>query len=45
MSYTENLLNKDLELIKNFHKTNGFYFVKVKPSINRNDELIRLELN
>ena len=47
MSFSENLLNKDLELIKNFHKTNGFYFVKVKPSINRNDELnsVRIKLD
>ena len=47
MSFTENLLNKDIELIKNIHKTAGYYFVNVTPSINKNDQLnsIRLIIN
>ena len=44
MSFSENLLNKDLEFIKNFLR-NGFYFVKVNSSINKMMSLIRLELN
>ena len=47
MSFSENLLNKDLDFIKNFHKTNGFYFVKVTSSINKNEQLnsVRVKLN
>ena len=47
MSFSENLLNKDLEFIKNFLKRNGFYFVKVNSSINKNDELnsVRIKLD
>ncbi len=47
MSYSKNLLDKDIAFIKNFHKTNGFYFVKVTPSINKNNELnsVRIKLD
>ncbi len=47
MSYSKNILNKDIEFIKNFHKANGFYFVKVTSSINKNDELnsVRIKLD
>ena len=38
-SFTEGTLQKDITLIKNILKTNGFYFVEVTPSINRNEEL------
>ena len=38
-SFTEGALQKDITLIKNILKTNGFYFVEVAPSINKNDEL------
>ncbi len=38
-SFTEGTLKKDITLIKNILKTNGFYFVEVTPSINRNEEL------
>ncbi len=47
MSYSKNLLDKDIAFIKNFHKTNGFYFVKVTSSINKNNELnsVRIKLD
>ena len=47
MSFTENLLNKDIELIENIHKSAGYYFVKVTPLIEKNDNLnsIRLIIN
>jgi len=47
MSFTENLLNKDIELIENIHRSAGYYFVKVTPLIEKNDNLnsIRLIIN
>ena len=47
MSFTEKLLNKDIETIKNFHKSLGFYFVEVNPSLIKNDKLnsIRLKID
>ena len=47
MSFSENILNKDIAFIKNFHKTNGFYFVNIKSSIKKNDELnsVRVKLD
>ena len=47
MSFTEKLLNKDIETIKNFHKSLGFYFVEVNPSLIKNDKLnsIRLRID
>ena len=44
MSFTENLLSRDIELIKNIHKSAGYYFVKVSPSINKNEELNSIKL-
>ena len=32
MSFTENQLKRDVDLIKNILKTNGFYFASVKSS-------------
>ena len=45
-AFTENLLESDINLIKNVLKSNGYYFVKVSPSIIRNDELntVRLKI-
>ncbi len=47
MSFTENQLLKDVNLIKNILKTNGYYFSKVDSSFTENDELnsIRLKIN
>jgi outer membrane protein insertion porin family len=47
MSFSVNQLKKDLDLIKNILKTNGFYFAKVDSSLIKNDELnsIRLKIN
>ncbi len=47
MSFTEKLLNKDIDTIKNFHKSLGFYFVEVNPSLIKNDQLnsIRLKID
>ena len=44
MSFTENLLKKDIELIKNIHKSAGYYFVEVVPSLNRNETLNSIKL-
>ncbi len=44
ISFTENLLEKDVTLIKNILKTNGYYFTKIKPSISRNEELNSIQL-
>ncbi len=44
MSFTENLLIKDIELIKNIHKSAGYYFVDVKTSINKDEKLNSLRL-
>ena len=47
MSFSELTLERDVDLIKNILKTNGFYFAKVNSSVVRNDELnsIRLKIN
>jgi outer membrane protein insertion porin family len=39
MSFTENQLKKDITLIKNILKTNGYYFAKVDSSLVKNDEV------
>lgn len=44
MSFTENLLNKDIELIENIHRSAGYYFVKVTPLIEKNDNLNSIRL-
>ncbi len=38
-SYSENILQNDINLISNILKTNGYYFVKVIPSIKINEKL------
>jgi len=43
--YTENLLKADLNLIKNILKSNGYYFVKITPSITENSKLNSLSIN
>ena len=47
MSFTENLLAKDIDFIKNIHKSSGYYFVDVVSSINKDNNLntIRLKLD
>ena len=47
MSFTENLLKKDIDFIKNIHKSAGYYFVDVVSSVNKNNDLnsIRLKLD
>ncbi len=47
MSFTEDLLKKDIDLIKNILKTNGFYFAEVTSSFIKNDDLnsIRIKYN
>ena len=46
MSFTENQLQKDINLIRNILKTSGFYFADVKSYLIKNDELnsVRLKL-
>ena len=44
MSFTENLLTKDVELIKNIHKTAGYYFVDIRTSFQKDDELNSIQL-
>jgi outer membrane protein insertion porin family len=46
-SFTDGSLQKDINLIKNILKTNGYYFVEVTPSISKNDELnsIRIDID
>ena len=47
MSFTEDQLKKDIDLIKNILKTSGFYFAKVESSFIKNDDLnsVRLKFN
>ncbi len=47
MSFSETQLEKDIDLIKNILKTNGFYFASVKPSVIKDNELnsVRLKIN
>ena len=46
MSYSEEILKRDVDLIKNILKTSGFYFANIDTSVIRNEELnsIRLKL-
>ena len=48
-SYTQIALQKDLDLINNILKTNGFYFADIKTSLKKNNELnsvkITLDIN
>ena len=46
MSFSESLLDKDLNMINNVLKANGFYFANVETSMTKNDELnsVRLEI-
>ena len=44
VSFTDDLLNGDINLIKNILKTNGYYFSKIKPSIIENNELNSIEI-
>jgi outer membrane protein insertion porin family len=44
ISFTEDLLNRDINLIKNILKSGGYYFAKIKPSIYENDELNSIEV-
>ena len=46
MSYTENQLTSDINLIKNILKSNGFYFAEVSPSLIENNDLnsVRLKI-
>ncbi len=46
MSFSELLLEKDIDLINNILKSNGFYFAKVNSSLIKNDELnsVRLKI-
>ncbi len=43
-SYTEDLLNRDVNIIRNILKTNGYYFSKIKPSILKNKQLNSIEV-
>ena len=49
MSFSELLLEKDIDTINNILKTNGFYFAKVNTSLIKNDELnsvrLRIEID
>ena len=44
MSFTEDQLKKDIDLIKNILKTSGFYFAKVESSFIKNDDLNSVRL-
>lgn len=44
MSYSENILTKDINLIKNILQTNGFYYSEVKITLNRDDDLNSVEI-
>ena len=44
MSFTEDQLKSDVNLIKNVLKSNGFYFAKVNTSINNNEKLNSVQL-
>ena len=45
MSFSENLLNRDVNLIKNIFKSSGYYFVEIDTSYIENKELNSIELN
>tara|TARA_Y100000816_G_C26101388_1_gene583836 strand:+ start:818 stop:3067 length:2250 start_codon:yes stop_codon:yes gene_type:complete len=44
MSFTENQLNNDVDLIKNILKANGFYFSEVEASLVKNEKLNSVKL-
>ncbi len=44
MSFTEDQLQKDITLIKNILKSNGFYFAKIEPTFLKDDELNSVEI-
>ena len=44
ISFTKDLLNRDINLINNILKSNGYYFAKIKPSIFSNGELNSIEV-
>ena len=39
MSYSQELLKRDIDLIKNILKTSGFYFASIETSVIQNEEL------
>ena len=45
MSFTENQLKKDIILIKNILKSNGYYFANIKSSLVENKELNSIKIN
>jgi outer membrane protein insertion porin family len=45
MSFTENQLKKDIILIKNILKSNGYYFANIKSSLIENNELNSIKIN
>ena len=45
MSFTENQLKKDINLITNILKINGFYFAKIRSSFTKNEELNSIRIN
>ncbi len=45
MSFTEDQLQRDITTIKNTLKSTGYYFIKIKPSLVKNDELNSVRLN
>ena len=47
MSYTEIQFKKDLDLIKNILKSNGYYFSNVKSTLTKNNELnsVQIKIN
>ena len=44
ISFTEDLLNRDINLIKNILKSGGYYFTKISPSIFENNELNSIQV-
>ena len=45
MSFTETEFKKDIDLINNILKSNGYYFSNVKSTLNKNDDLNSVEIN
>ena len=47
MSFTENQLKKDINLISNILKSNGYYFANIESSLIKNDDLnsVKITLN
>ena len=44
ISFTEDLLNRDINLIKNILKSGGYYFTKINTSIFENEELNSIQI-